>query len=158
MYRTRLFEKEAPNLVRVPVLLDNFVITTMTKAASLAAPTLEQAAGMHVGIRRGMRNVESLTAGWPNVERAVETFAMLKMLNTGNIDVIIGYPENLRYTLEQVGLSPDLYSFKEVHRDPAYHYLNKRHAALVPALTAEFNNIKGKYDSVVEGFMARGNK
>lgn len=156
--RTPFIEKVSPNLIRVPVQMDVVSISTMTKAASLAAPTLEQAAHMHVGIQKGIKNVEALVEGWPSVERTMASFAMLKMLNVGNIDVIIGYTENLSYTLAQVGLSPDLFSFREVHRDPVYHYLHKRHAALVPAIAAELNKIKGKYPTVVEGFKARGDQ
>lgn len=154
--RTPFIEKQSPNLIRVPVLMDTFGISTVSKAASFAAPTLEQAAHMHVGIHKGITNIEFLVEGWPNVERPLQIFALLKMLNAGNVDVIIVGTENLFYAAAQLGLSPDLFSFREVHRDPVYHYLHKRHAALVPAITAELNKIKGKYPTVAEGFKARG--
>ena len=158
IFRTPVFEKEAPNVIRVPVQMDIISISTMTKAAAFAAPTLEEAARMHVAIKKGLRNIEAMTAGWPSVERAIESFAMLKMLNAGNVDVVIGFTENLHYTVAQVGLPSDLFSFREVQRDPVYHYLHKRHAALVPAVTAALIKIKGKYPTVAEGFEARGDK
>jgi polar amino acid transport system substrate-binding protein len=156
--RTPFVEKQSPNLIRVPVLMDTVGVCTVTRATSSAVLTLEEAARMHVGIHKGLTNMEALAADWPNVERALNLNALLKMLDAGNVDVILVYTENFYFTLAQAGRSPDLYKIKEVKRDPLYHYLHKRHAALVPAITAELNKIKGKYPTVVEGFQARGEK
>jgi polar amino acid transport system substrate-binding protein len=156
--RTPIIETQFPDLIRVPVLMDMMRICTVTKADSFAAPSLEEAAHMQVAILEGVKIFESWTVDWPKVVRTVDMSSQLKMLYAGNVDVIITFTDGLGYYLAESGLAPIPLNVREVYRLHQYHYLHKRHAALVPAITAELNRIKGNYPTVAEGFKARGDK
>lgn len=153
-----VIEKQFPDLMRVPVQMDWLSVSSLSKASSMAAPSLEKASTMRVGIVRGFKIIEAWTSSWPQVERVTSTIQLLKMLDAGNIDVILGFTDEMNDVIANSGFSPTLFNIREIDRLPQYHYLHKSHAALIPAISAEFKKIKGKYGTVVEGFKARGDK
>jgi len=156
--RAPIIEKMVPDLIRVPVLLDMLGVSTFVKATTGPAPSLEQAARLRVGVVSGVKFIEAWTTDWPRVERVGNTTGLVRMLVAGNIDVAIGFADNVRNAMTEIGLASNLLNAKEVERMTQYHYLHKRYAALVPGITAELNKIKSNYKTVSEGFKARGDK
>jgi polar amino acid transport system substrate-binding protein len=55
------------------------------------------------------------------------------MVNTGRIDIFI-FPREGICTAKQLGMTSIKVLEPPVEQNPAYHYLNKRHRALVPRL------------------------
>jgi polar amino acid transport system substrate-binding protein len=153
-----IIEKQFPQLLRVPVQLDWLSISSFTKASTRAAPNLAEASKLRVGMVRGIKIFEAWTHDWPHAERVGSSAQLLKMLAAGNVDVAIGFTDDLGNVMAEIGMNPQQFDTREIEKLPQYHYLHQRHAALIPADSAELKKIKGNYPTVVEGFKARGDK
>ena len=156
--RAPIIEKTFPDLMRVPVLLDMVGASTFVKAHFGPAIGRESAALLRVGIVRGVKLVEAWTTDWLHVERLDNSTELIKMLDAGNVDVIIAFTDDVRNAMAENAMSATVFNAKEVERIPQYHYLHKHHAALVPGITVELNKIRGNFKTVAEGFKSRGDK
>ena len=156
--RAPIIEKLFPDLMRVPVLMDLVGASTFIKASLGPGIGLEVAALLRVGIVRGVKVIEAWTTDWPHVERVDNSTELVKMLLAGNVDVIIAFTDDVRNAMVDNALAATAFNAKEVERIAQYHYLHKRHAAIVPGITVELNKIRSNFKTVAEGFKSRGDK
>lgn len=147
--RVRAFEKDYSNLVRVPVPVNYLAGTAFSKIEDLELRGWESLNGYTIGITRGMKFAERGTAGM-SIVYANSHKQLFQLLDKGRVDVAINPLVNGLAIIQQLklegvrALEPSL-----VHID-LYHYLHKRHAALVPQITATIQEMKasGRIDEI----------
>ena len=135
LYRKVGMERDYPNLIIVPVPLQQYEIVIFTSDTTFPVNGWESLRPFTVGFVRGIKIVEANTAGMrteavPTMQQALQKMAM------GRTDVVVGNRASglaaaraLKMDDIRV-LAPPLASF------PVYHYVHRRHEALVPRLTA----------------------
>lgn len=147
LYRKLGMEREYPNLIILPVPLLTYEIVIFTRGTDFVVSGWESLRPFTIGYVRGIKIVRENTMGMkteavPTMEQAFQKLAM------GRTDIVVGNKlsglaaiESLK--LEDVRmLSPSLASF------PVFHYVHKKHAAMVPALLAALQAMKA--DKTIE--------
>lgn len=135
LYRKVGMERDYPNLIIVPVPLQTYEIVIFTRGTSFNVSGWESLRPFTVGFVRGIKIVEQNTLGMrteavPTMQQAFQKMVM------GRTDVVVGNRTSGLAAIKALKLddvrimAPPLASF------PVYHYLHKKHEALVPRLTA----------------------
>jgi polar amino acid transport system substrate-binding protein len=134
LYRKFGLELEYANLLIVPVPLLTFELVVFSRGTPFAVKGWESLRPYTLGFMRGNKVAQQNTKGMkteqvPTMQQAFEKLAM------GRTDLVLGHRASgmavvRNQKLEGITvLEPPLASF------PVYHYLHKKHAALVPELT-----------------------
>ena len=134
LYRKLGMEREYPNLVIVPVPLQTYEIVIFSHGTSFPVNGWESLRPYTLGFMRGIKIVQENTHGMkieavPTMQQAFEKMMM------GRTDLVLGNRASGMAIVKAMNLEgvtvlePPLASF------PVYHYLNKKHEDLVPALT-----------------------
>ena len=126
-------ENSYPNVIRVPVPVIYFEAVAFTDGRDLPITDWASAAGYRVCIRRGIKAIEAATVGMKNFQVVNEYGSIFAMLKAGHCDIaILPYHAWLEVRHLNVtglrSLEPPLQTW------PLYHYVNKSHAEIVPAL------------------------
>ena len=147
LYRKLGMEREYPNLIILPVPLLTLEMVIFTRGTDFIVNGWESLRPFTIGYVRGIKIVRENTTGMkteavPTVKQAFQKLAM------GRTDVVVGNRlsglaavEALRLDDVRI-LAPALASF------PVFHYVHKKHAAMVPALLAALQAMKS--DKTIE--------
>ena len=134
LYRKLGMDRDYPNLVIVPVPLLTYEIVIFTLGTDFVVHGWESLRPFTIGFVKSIKIVEQNTQGMHVEVAATLRQAFLKM-TLGRSDVVVanrasGVAAIKELNLQEVKmLSPPLATF------PVFHYLNKKHADLVPKLT-----------------------
>ncbi|MES2950387.1 MAG: transporter substrate-binding domain-containing protein [Pseudomonadota bacterium] len=137
LYRKLGMDREYPNLVIVPVALLTYEIVIFTLGTSFVVNGWDSLRPYTVGYVKSIKIVEQNTQGMRVEVAATLRQAFLKM-SLGRSDVVVANRASGMAALKDMKelnladvkiLAPALAMF------PVFHYLNKKHAALVPKLT-----------------------
>ncbi len=132
--RVKAFEQDYPNLIPVPAPVNQLRASVFSKNREIELRGWESLRGYTIGITRGMRFAERGADGM-TIIRANSHEQLFQLLDKGRVDVVINPFVNglviiKKLKLEGIhALEPPL-----VHID-LYHFLHKRHLALVPRIT-----------------------
>ena len=135
LYRKAGIETQYHNLVMVPVALMNYEIVVFSHSVTFPVNDWESLRPYTVGFVKSIKIIEENTKGMRIEVATTLQNAFLKMM-LGRSDVLVcnrlsGLAMIKDMNLKQVRLlAPALAVF------PVYHYLNKKHAELVPKLTS----------------------
>ncbi len=153
MMRPAGIEGDYPNLLRVNVPLYMNVASAIVRQGAVAAPASVEALSKFkaVGIVRGIRHAEATTEGWRNVVVINNYAAAVRMLKEGMIDVLLGGDTAIVDAISSNHYDAGQFQKRDVYSTPLYHYLHKRHAALVPKVQAELARLRGQQATVLDG-------
>ncbi|MES2015823.1 MAG: transporter substrate-binding domain-containing protein [Pseudomonadota bacterium] len=141
LYRKLGMEREYPNLIILPVPLLTYEIVIFTRGTEFVVNGWDSLRPFTVGYVRGIKIVTENTVGMKREAVATMEQAMQK-LAMGRTDIVVGNRLTGLAALEALKmddvriLSPSLASF------PVFHYVHKKHAALVPELLAALQAMK----------------
>ncbi len=146
IFKIKNIEKEYPDLVRIPVAVNQIELMAMMKKTAIPVNDWEGLRPLRIGIYRGVVFTRKKTAksGCKKVFEFDTHDQILKMIQLDRIDVglfarIAGKNIIKKYKATEISLiEPPLEQF------PVYHYLNKKHADLVPQITAALKQMKEK--------------
>lgn len=152
LYRKLGLNRQYPNLVIVPVPLLTFELVIFSRGTSFTVNGWESLRPYTLGFVRGNKIAEENTKGMrvepvPNLELAFSKLVM------GRTDLVLSHRASgmsIVRSLQLEGitvLEPPLAAF------PAYHYVNIKHAALVPELTRVLKQMQA--DRTIERIQAR---
>jgi polar amino acid transport system substrate-binding protein len=149
-------EAAYPNLRRVDVPLYMNGASVWVRKESGAAPSTLQAlaARKSVGIVRGIQHAETATRGWSNVVVANNYPAAMRMLQTGLIDALLGGDGPIRELFAAGQFDAAQFNGFDIYATPLYHYLNVKHADILPRVQAELSKIRGQHTTVLDGLLA----
>jgi polar amino acid transport system substrate-binding protein len=134
LYRKLGMERDYPNLRIVPVPLLTYEIVIFTQGTSFVVVGWESLRPFTIGFVKGIKIIEQNTHGMKLEPTATMRQAFLKM-SLGRSDIVVanrnsGLAILKEMKMEEVKvLEPPLATF------PVFHYLHKKHEALVPKLT-----------------------
>ena len=134
LYRKIGMERDYPNLHIVPIPLQIYEIVIFTMGAEFTVTSWESLRPFVVGYVKGIKIIEKNTVGMHVEQAATMRQAFLKML-LGRSDVVVANRSSGLAVLKELNiqdfkiLKPALASF------PVFHYLHKRHEALIPKLS-----------------------
>lgn len=137
LVRIEGIEKRFPTLVpvKVPIArLETGVFVSRENAKRISVDTLSEGS---VGHMAGVVFAESLTKGFQDVWIADTHDELFKMLNAGRVDAVISSVSAGTRQIQKMSYGGDIVALEPPLRSvPLYHYLNDRHAALVPKIEA----------------------
>lgn len=128
-------EKLYPNLIRVPVAIGQMEGVVFTKGLNFPVTGWDSLRPYRIGTRIGLKFAELGTVGM-NVERVSTVEQSFAKLAAGRVDVVVEARLSGLWQLQLAGLrgiaplEPPLVKFR------LFHYLHKKHANLVPRITA----------------------
>lgn len=134
LYRKLGMDRDYPNLVIVPVPLLTYEIVIFTNGTNFVVNGWESLRPYTIGFVKGIKIIEQNTIGMKLESAPTVRQAFQKML-LGRSDIVVSNRISGQAVLDEMkqtditALAPPLATF------PVFHYLNKKHAALVPALT-----------------------
>lgn len=121
------------NLREVPVPLLEMDILAVTNGVPLTVSGWDSLKGRHLCIGLGDKLVERRTIGM-NPESARSLESLVRMLKAGRCEVAI-FSQFMWPDIDRLHLGPLCPASEPVEKAPLYHYVNSRHADLVPRLT-----------------------
>ncbi|MDT9000008.1 transporter substrate-binding domain-containing protein [Paucibacter sp. APW11] len=141
LYRRAGIERHYVNLMMVPVALQNYEIVAFSKNRQIVVNGWESLRPYKVGFVKGIKIIEENTAGMQTETVATLQQAFTK-LELGRSELILanrisGLASLRLHAVSGVHLlQPPLAVF------PVYHYLHKRHQALLPRLSAVLRELE----------------
>lgn len=153
--RIKDVEKEFTSLRRVPTSIFWFEATAFSKNKELKINGWESLRDLRIGIMRGMVYAEKGVKGLPRVTIVDKPGHLFKMLESDRIDVAIFSDINGLALIKELRLSSIQALKPPLERIEAFHYVHKKHAALVPKLDAIFQEMKtsGQLDRMRQDFL-----
>ena len=151
--RVKAFERDYPNLILVPVPVNQLQGTAFSKNGGLELRGWESLRGYTIGITRGMKFAERGTDGMAIV-RANSHEQLFQLLDKGRVDVAINPFVNGVAIIKKLKLE-GIHSLEPpLVRVDLYHFLHKRHAALVPKITDSIRKLEasGRIDEIRKQF------
>jgi polar amino acid transport system substrate-binding protein len=127
-------EQTYPNLMMISVPTGYVDILVYTKEKNFAVEGWHSLAPYSIGFVRGFKLAEAETEGM-DVEEVNTTEQALLMLNAGRNDVVVE-SRSAQCKLKDLNVSGIRILEPPLDQLVLYHYLHKRHAALVPKLEA----------------------
>ena len=151
--RVKAFEHDYPNLIPVPVPVNHLRGTAFSKNGGIELRGWGSLKDYTIGITRGMKFAERGADGM-TIVRANSHEQLFQLLDKGRVDVAINPFVNgvviiKKLKLEGIhALEPPL-----VYID-LYHFLHKRHVALVPRITDTIRKMEasGRIDDIRNQF------
>jgi polar amino acid transport system substrate-binding protein len=144
-------EAQYPNLVRVPEPITEVRFAAFARDAGIPAdlPALRLRT---VGLVRGWKYLEQAMAGAEHVVTASDPEQLFRLLALGRVEVAL-YESTMGTALAaSLGLSGVRRLEPPLARREVFTYLNRKHAALAPALAAAIRSVKR------DGFYARARR
>lgn len=128
-------EKLYPNLIRVPVAINQVDGVAFTKGLNFPVSGWESLRPYRVGTRIGLKFAEQGTAGM-YVERVPSVEQSFAKLAAGRVDVVVETRLSGLWQVKAAGLQGITVLEPPLIKHHLFHYLHKKHAPLVPRITA----------------------
>ena len=134
LYRKLGMDRDYPNLVIVPVPLLTYEIVIFTHGTNFIVNGWDSLRPYTIGFVKGIKIIEQNTIGMKLESAPTMRQAFQKML-LGRSDIVIANRISGLATLSEMKQSDITVLMPPLATFPVYHYVNKKHAALVPGLT-----------------------
>lgn len=139
----RIYEigEKYPNLIRVPTSV-NYIEQSVFTIKDFNIRDCEDLKNLDVGIVRGIKHAEDCTAGSKRVSIVQDSLQLIKELNDRKVDIILAAYFNGMIQIKRLGYSKIKAIRPPLSRKKIYHYLNKKHIALVPKINKALKEMK----------------
>ena len=141
VFRIANVNKRYKNLVPVPTSINVLQGIAFTKERDIRVSGWQSLAPHNIGIQVGIKFAERGTEGMNRI--LVDTNEQLfKMLDSGRVDVIVAAHANGLKTISALELTGIRSTTPAIQEYPLFHYLHKKHSALVPKLDAVLRDME----------------
>lgn len=133
--------EQYPNLIQVQPAINFIEATVFTKSATFPVEGWKSVSPYRIGLIRGIKFAERNTQGM-SVAPAGSYDTLFRLLDKGRVDIALSPRVNGLHHIkrqELEGIQPLEPSIAMVD---LYHYLNKKHADLVPYISAMFSRMR----------------
>lgn len=143
LYRKTGMDREYPNLVVVPVVLMTYEIVIFSQTTEFVVTGWESLRPFTIGFVRGIKIIQENTRDM-KVEPVATMQQAFQKMTMGRTDIVVGNRISGLAVVQSLQLKdvrilqPSLASF------PVYHYLHKKHEALVPKLAAVLRQVQAE--------------
>ena len=131
-----------PALIRVPTPINYIEPTAFAKKLKLTVGGCDDLKAHRVGIVRGVKHAENCTRGMGNVQIVNSSKLLMQILHRDRVDIVITARINGLHQLKKLNLKGIHALSPPLSREPVYHYLNEKHAALVPKIDGIFKEMQ----------------
>lgn len=135
VHRIKGIDKSFPNLLRVPIPINQFSSVAIVKRADIHIQQWQDLSPYHVGSESGVMFFEQRMAGM-DVVRLEYLEQLLNMLDRGRLDVVVTNQLSALTALHNPAFKSLRMEEPALESTLLYHYLHKRHRALLPKLNA----------------------
>lgn len=141
LHRIEGIEKMYPNLVRVPVVINLSDTVAVSRNPCIRIRNWESLRPYRIGFVRGTIIMETNTRGM-KVTRITEYDNVFPTLLANHVDVVLLPRLDAMVRMTQPPADRLHILEPPLHVTPLYHYLNKRHQALLPRLQAALTDME----------------
>ncbi|MBT3915172.1 MAG: transporter substrate-binding domain-containing protein [Rhodospirillaceae bacterium] len=129
------------NLIQINPAINYIQGTVFSLAKTFKVDGWESLRPYRIGYIRGIKFAENNTVNMDS--RAVSDYkTMFQMLRKDRFDIIVSPRLNGLYQMKQLGIKQIKELNPAIMRFDLFHYLNNKHAALVPKISAVFKKMK----------------
>lgn len=141
LHRIKGIEKSYPDLVRIPVAINQTEPIAVIKRADIHIRDWAGLGSYRIGIVRSIVVYEQRTAGM-DVTRLENLEQLLGMLDRNRLDVVVGDRLDALAALRNPAFSELHPQATPLETIPLYHYLHKRHRDWLPRLKAVLEKMR----------------
>ncbi|NDV21352.1 ABC transporter substrate-binding protein [Desulfovibrio sp. JC022] len=151
LFKVSGVDKKFPSLIKVPVPIDHLDLMVMVRQGSQVEPTWKNLRDLRVGHFRGIFFIENkiATEGIQNAKELETNEQLIKMLSRKRLDAVLIARIAAMMTLKKIQADDVTILSQPLEITPMYHYLNIKHAALVPSITKALEQMS-KNDRIKE--------
>ncbi len=149
--------KDYPTLIRVPTPINYIEPTVFSKNERFAVTGCPDLKDYRIGIVRGVRHAEACTQDMKYVQIVGHSNLLMQILDKGRVDIVITARINGLLQLKELKFD-SLYPLSPpLSRRLVYHYLHKKHKALVPKIDKVFKEMQesGELERLREKFLEK---
>lgn len=159
LYRVVNVHKKWKNLLMVPTPVNFMEGVVMTKNTTFSVNGWESLRPYKIGVRKGIRFSDEGTKGM-NRRELHSNQSLLNFLNMNRADIIVITRANGLKVREKLNLTELKILEPSVEVNPLYHYLHKKHKALVPIIDTVLQKMKneGLIEEIRERFISNLSK
>ncbi len=132
--RATIISRDYKNLIRVPAPVAYLRIRAYGRRGADTVATFEELRSLRIGILRGVPLLAQKTAGLDR-HPANTPGQLMHMLKAGRVDAVLLAERVAESALEKEKLTNIVPISGVLLRSPLYHFLNRRHRGLVPAIS-----------------------
>jgi len=145
-----------PSLIRVDVPIVDFAVTVFVNKEVVSVDMIADLPRRRVGHLAGAVKLAQVTQGFDDVWKAGSNSELFEMLSAGHLEAVVSASVAGRITVNRLGLQDIVELHPPLERDALYHFLNEKHAALVPEITRVLQDMatSGELKSLVEAEIA----
>ena len=137
VHRVYALGEQTSVLIRVPTPIGNIVtVAVLAPGSGITIAEPEELANYRVGRVDGVLHAQMLAEGLENVQVFGDQAAMLDAVASGQIDVGLEDIVSMRLINAERSTEETFAISEPLQLIPFYHYLNERHADLVPRIDA----------------------
>jgi polar amino acid transport system substrate-binding protein len=151
-------EDEHDQLIRVPVGINRVEVAAFSKNGAPEIQRWEDLAGLQLVCVKGSRVVEKHLALHKLPCQAVTHFPQsILMLQKGRVQVAVIPKVNGLAAIKSLGARGIVMSDRILAREPLYHYLHRKHAAVVPRLSEVLQEMEqsGRIEAIHNAYLER---
>ena len=156
--RVRGVEEEFTNLVRVPVAVNKLDIRAFTKNSAIKISGWDSLRGYNLICVKGGKLVERYLAAHNIDCYYVTQFSQaVRMLHAGRGDIALLPEVNGMQAIKQKGLTGVIMSDVSLHTAGLYHYLHRKHVALIPEIESSLKRMRerGRIKAIRADYLKR---
>ena len=146
-------EEGYPNLIRIPVSHVTAEQMAFGRDKTIIIDGWQSLAPYKLAFHRGYKVAEKNTEGMNRYLTGTDE-AAFRMVATGRMDLALANRFTGERVINELGLDTVVMISPPVQVDPLYHYLNKKHADLVPQITAVLREMEadGEIEAIRSGY------
>lgn len=130
-----------PDLIQVRPAINFIEATVFTKATYFAVQGWESLSPHRIGLIRGIKFAERNTEGM-SVAKTGDYEVLFRLLDRGRVDIALSPRVNGLYHIKRTGIDGVQPLKPSVAMVDLYHYLHRKHADLVPYISAMFSRMR----------------
>lgn len=157
IHRVFSIGNDYPSLIRVPTPINYIEPTVFSKNERFDITECPDLKDYRIGIVRGVRHAETCTQGMKHVQIVGHSNLLMQILDKGRVDVVITARINGLLQLKKLNLDSIYPLSPPLSRRLVYHYLHKKHKALVPKIDRVFKEMResGELERLRENFLEK---
>ena len=142
VHRILAVGKDYPALIRVPTPINYIEPTAFAKRVKFSINGCADLKQHKIGIVRGVKHAEDCTRGLENVQIVNNSRLLMQILHRGRVDIVVTARINGLLQIKELNLDSIYALSPPLSREPVYHYLHEKHAALVPKIDQVFKEME----------------
>ncbi len=136
VHRIKNLSTKFPDLIQISIPINHLDLVVYSRNPSTPIKKPEDLRPYMVGFYRGAKIFEKMTNGFENIKMTTHPDQALKMLAQNRLDLVLGDSVSAPAIVKKNNIKGVYMLSPPIKQIRLYHYINKRHAPLVPKITS----------------------